>query len=198
MMSPQVRRRFRTLVLWLTVVMIASGCSGRSIVTSAEDQEFQAGPPPAPVAEETKVLPPTKPEEPEMRVEEEPVVPVTPVQPSSLPVELPAELSDVYFDFDRYAIRADARSTLKRLAGLLTSELTPELVIEGHCDERGTSAYNLVLGERRAQAAKQYLEDHGMTASQIRVTSYGKERPFCTEHSEACWQSNRRVHFRKP
>jgi peptidoglycan-associated lipoprotein len=198
MMSPQVRRQFRALVLWLTVVMIASGCSGRRIVTSAEDQEFQAGPPPAPVAEETKVLPPTKPEEPEIRVEEEPVVPVTPVQPSSLPVELPAEVSDVYFDFDRYAIRADAQSTLQRLAGLLTSELTPELVIEGHCDERGTSAYNLVLGERRAQAAKRYLEDHGMTASQVRVTSYGKERPFCTEHSEACWQSNRRVHFRKP
>jgi len=198
MMSPQVRRQFRALVLWLTVVMIASGCSGRRIVTSAEDQEFQASPPLAPVAEETKVLPPTKPEEPEIRVEEEPVVPVTPVQPSSLPVELPAEVSDVYFDFDRYAIRADAQSTLQRLAGLLTSELTPELVIEGHCDERGTSAYNLVLGERRAQAAKRYLEDHGMTASQVRVTSYGKERPFCTEHSEACWQSNRRVHFRKP
>ena len=197
-MSPQVRRQFRALVLWLTVVMIASGCSGRKIVTSAEDQEFQASPPLAPVAEETKVLPPTKPEEPEIRVEEEPVVPVTPVQPSSLPVELPAEVSDVYFDFDRYAIRADAQSTLQRLAGLLTSELTPELVIEGHCDERGTSAYNLVLGERRAQAAKRYLEDHGMTASQVRVTSYGKERPFCTEHSEACWQSNRRVHFRKP
>lgn len=197
-MSPQVRRQFRALVLWLTVVMIASGCSGRRIVTSAEDQEFQASPPLAPVAEETKVLPPTKPEEPEIRVEEEPVVPVTPVQPSSLPVELPAEVSDVYFDFDRYAIRADAQSTLQRLAGLLTSELTPELVIEGHCDERGTSAYNLVLGERRAQAAKRYLEDHGMTASQVRVTSYGKERPFCTEHSEACWQSNRRVHFRKP
>jgi peptidoglycan-associated lipoprotein len=198
MMSPQVRRQFRALVLWLTVVMIASGCSGQRIVTSAEDQEFQASPPLAPVAEETKVPPPTKPEEPEMRVEEEPVVPVTPVQPSSLPVELLAEVSDVYFDFDRYAIRADAQSTLQRLAGLLTSELTPELVIEGHCDERGTSAYNLVLGERRAQAAKRYLEDHGMTASQVRVTSYGKERPFCTEHSEACWQSNRRVHFRKP
>jgi len=198
MMSPQVRRQFRTLVLWLTVVMIASGCSGRRIVTSTEDQAFQAGPPPAPVAEKTKVRPPTKPEEPEMRVEEEPVVPVPPVQPSPLPVELPAGLSDVYFDFDRYAIRADAQPTLQRLASLLTSELTPELVIEGHCDERGTSAYNLVLGERRAQAAKQYLEDHGLTAPQIRVTSYGKERPFCTEHSEACWQSNRRVHFRKP
>lgn len=197
-MCPQVRRQFRTLVLWLTVAMIVSGCSGRRIVASTEDQAFQAGPPPAPVAEKTKVRPPTKPEEPEMRVEEEPVVPVPPVQASPLPVELPAGLSDVYFDFDRYAIRADAQPTLQRLAGLLTSELTPELVIEGHCDERGTSAYNLVLGERRAQAAKQYLEDHGLTAPQIRVTSYGKERPFCTEHSEACWQSNRRVHFRKP
>jgi len=197
-MSPQVRRQYHTLVLWLTVVMIVSGCSGRKIVTSTEDQAFQAGPPPAPVAEETKVVPPTTPEEPELRVEEEPVAPVTPVQPSPPPVEPPVELSDVYFDFDQYAIRADAQSTLKRLAGLLTSELTQELVIEGHCDERGTSAYNLVLGERRAQSAKHYLEDHGMTAPHIQVTSYGKERPFCTEHSEVCWQSNRRVHFRKP
>lgn len=197
-MSPQVRRQYHTLLLWLTVVMIVSGCSGRRIVTSAEHRAFQAGPPPAPVVEETKVVPETKPEEPEMRVEEEPVAPVTPVQPSPPPVEPLAGLSDVYFDFDQYAIRADAQSTLKRLAGLLQSELTQELVIEGHCDERGTSAYNLVLGERRAQAAKRYLEKHGMTAPQIRVTSYGKERPFCTEHSEACWQSNRRVHFRKP
>jgi peptidoglycan-associated lipoprotein len=197
MMFPHVRHQFRTLVLWLAVVMIVSGCSGRRIVTSAEEQAFQAGPPPAPVAEETKVVPPTRPEEPELRVEEEPVAtaPETPLAP---PVEPLAELSDVYFDFDRYAIRVDAQSTLERLADLLKSELTQELVIEGHCDERGTSAYNLVLGERRAQAAKRYLEKHGMAAWQIQVTSYGKERPFCTEHSEACWQSNRRVHFRKP
>jgi peptidoglycan-associated lipoprotein len=133
-----------------------------------------------------------------MLVAEQPVASVPPAKPAPPPAEPPAELADVYFDFDRYAIRADAQPTLQRLASLLTSELTPELVIEGHCDERGTSAYNLVLGERRAQAAKQYLEDHGLTAPQIRVTSYGKERPFCTEHSEACWQSNRRVHFRKP
>lgn len=198
MMSPKVRRRYRTLVPWLTVVMILSGCSGRSIVTSAEDHAFQAGPPPAPVAEETNVVPLMKPEEPELRVEEEPVAPVPPVQPSPPPVEPPAEFSDVYFDFDQYAIRADAQSTLKRLAGLLTSEPIQELVIEGHCDERGTSAYNFVLGERRARAAKRYLEKHGLTGWQIQVTSYGKEHPFCTEHSEACWQSNRRVHFRKP
>lgn len=195
MMSPQVPRQRGMLVLWLILVMIVSGCSGQRIVTSAGDQTFQAGPPPT--VEATEVVPPTRPEEPELRVEEEPVatVPETPIAP---PVEPPAELSDVYFDFDRYAIRVDAQSTLERLADLLKSELNQGLVIEGHCDERGTSAYNLVLGERRAQAAKRYLEKHGMAASKIEVTSYGKERPFCTEHSEACWQSNRRVHFRKP
>jgi len=198
MMSPQVSRQRGMLVLWLIMVMTVSGCSGRRIATAVEDQAFQPGPPPTPVAEATNVVPPTKPEEPETRVEEEPVAPVTPVQPSPPPVKPLAELSDVYFDFDQYAIRTDAQSTLKRLADLLKSELTQELVIEGHCDERGTSAYNLVLGERRAQAAKQYLQDHGMDASQIQLASYGKERPFCTEHSEVCWQSNRRVHFRKP
>ncbi|MBX3302991.1 MAG: OmpA family protein [Nitrospira sp.] len=196
-MSPQIPRQRDSLVLWLIMVMIVSGCSGQRIVTSAEDQSFQADPPPAPVAEATKVVPPTKPEEPELRVEEEPVAPV-PETSLAPPVEPLAELSDVYFDFDRYAIRVDAQSTLERLADLLKSELNQGLVIEGHCDERGTSAYNLVLGERRAQAAKRHLEKHGMAASQIQVTSYGKERPFCTEHSEACWQSNRRVHFRKP
>lgn len=195
-MSPQVHRRYHTFVLWVIVVMIVSGCSGRRIVTSAEDQAFQAAPP-APVVEETKVAPPTQPEEPEMRVEEEPIAPV-PETPLPPPVDPLSELSDVYFDFDQYAIRVDARSTLNRLADLFKSEPNQELIIEGHCDERGTSAYNLVLGERRAQAAKQYLEKHGMASSQIQTASYGKERPFCTEHTEACWQSNRRVHFRKP
>jgi peptidoglycan-associated lipoprotein len=196
MMSPQVHRRYHTFVLWVIVVMIVSGCSGRRIVTSAEDQAFQAAPP-APVVEETKVAPPTQPEEPEMRVEEEPIAPV-PETSLPPPVDPLSELSDVYFDFDQYAIRVDARSTLNRLADLFNSEPNQELIIEGHCDERGTSAYNLVLGERRAQAAKQYLEKHGMASSQIQTASYGKERPFCNEHTEACWQSNRRVHFRKP
>ena len=195
-MSPQVHRRYHTFALWVIVVMIVSGCSGRRIVTSAEDQAFQAAPP-APVVEEMKVAPPTQPEEPEMRVEEEPIAPV-PETPLPPPVDPLSELSDVYFDFDQYAIRVDARSTLNRLADLFKSEPNQELIIEGHCDERGTSAYNLVLGERRAQAAKQYLEKHGMASSQIQTASYGKERPFCNEHTEACWQSNRRVHFRKP
>jgi peptidoglycan-associated lipoprotein len=70
-----------------------------------------------------------------------------------------------------------------------------KVLIEGHCDERGTLAYNLVLGERRAQSVKRYLQELGVPPSQLQIVSYGKERPFCTEHRETCWQQNRRGHF---
>ncbi|MGZ8366797.1 MAG: peptidoglycan-associated lipoprotein Pal [Nitrospira sp.] len=198
MMSLQIRRPCDVLVLWLIVLTIVSGCSGRRITTAVEDQAFRAGPSPVPMDEAAKVVPPTEAEEPEVRVAEQPVASVPPAIPAPPPAEPPAELLDVYFDFDRYTIRADARSALKRNANLLKSQPNQTLVIEGHCDERGTIAYNLVLGERRAQAAKRYLQDLGLALSQIQITSYGKERPFCTEHSEACWQSNRRTHFRQP
>jgi peptidoglycan-associated lipoprotein len=107
------------------------------------------------------------------------------------------ELSDIFFDFDRFTIRSEARAALEADAGILKAQSDAKILIEGHCDERGTSAYNLILGERRAQAARQYLQDLGVPSSQIQITSFGKERPFCTEHSEACWQSNRRAHFTK-
>jgi peptidoglycan-associated lipoprotein len=114
------------------------------------------------------------------------------------PAPTVAELSDIYFDFDQYAIRGEARSVLEANAGFLKSQPNGDILIEGHCDERGTGAYNLVLGERRAQAAKQYLHELGVPLSQIQIISYGNESPFCGEHSEACWQSNRRAHFRRP
>lgn len=106
-----------------------------------------------------------------------------------------AELADVFFDYDKFSIRMDASPILDANARLLKAENGWKLVIAGHCDERGTSAYNLVLGERRAQAAKKYLADLGVPASQVQVTSYGKEKPFCTEHNQECWQKNRRAHF---
>ncbi len=193
-MSLQIRRRRDMLVLWLIVLTIVPGCSGRKIMTGVEDQTFLSRPSSAPVDEAAKVVPPTRVEEPEMRVSEQSAA----AEPPAKPVEPLAELTDVYFDFDQYAIRSDARSGLKASATILKAQPKPTIMIEGHCDERGTSAYNLVLGERRAQAAKRYLQDLGLAASQIQIASYGKERPFCTEHSEACWQSNRRVHFRWP
>jgi len=196
-MSLQSRRQRGMLALWLIVLTIVAGCSGRRITTGGEDQAFRPGPSPAPVDQAVSVIPPTRAEEPEVRVAERSSATEPPAIPAPPPAEPTAELSDVYFDFDQYAIRGDARSALKRIADLLKSQPNQKLVIEGHCDERGTSAYNLVLGERRAQAAKQYLQDLGLDLSQIHITSYGKERPFCTEHSEACWQSNRRAHFRR-
>lgn len=198
MAIPNVCRQCLSVALCLIVVMIVGGCSGKRIVTSAGDQAFQPTSSPAPVPEKTSAVPEAQTEQAEVRVEEEPIAPAPLVEPSPLPVDPLVGLSDVYFDFDQYAIRKDARSTLERLIGLLKSELPQGLVIEGHCDERGTIAYNVLLGERRAQAVKRYLRKHGMAATQIQVISYGKERPVCHEHDEACWQSNRRVHFRKP
>jgi peptidoglycan-associated lipoprotein len=104
-------------------------------------------------------------------------------------------IGDVFFDFDQSDLRADARERLAKNAQWLSAH--PEFVVtlEGHCDERGTNEYNLALGERRAKATMNYLVAQGVQASRITIISYGKERPTCTEHSEACWAQNRRAHF---
>ncbi len=104
-------------------------------------------------------------------------------------------VGDVYFDFDRYLIREDARETLSDNADILKRKAFTKLVIEGHCDERGTTDYNLALGERRAESTKRYLTTLGIHPSKISIVSYGKEKPFCSEHNEDCWQQNRRAHF---
>lgn len=102
-------------------------------------------------------------------------------------------LGHVYFDFDQYVIRNEAVSTLQENVKLLNDKYKDSSVlIEGHCDERGTSNYNLVLGERRAQAVKNYMVDLGVSPSRIHIVSYGKERPICTQSEESCWQQNRR------
>jgi peptidoglycan-associated lipoprotein len=103
-------------------------------------------------------------------------------------------LKDVFFDFDRYDIRATDAKTLDTNAAWLKTN-NSLVLIEGHCDERGTNEYNLALGERRAKATMNYLVGQGVQANRITIISYGKERPICTEHSEACWAKNRRAHF---
>jgi peptidoglycan-associated lipoprotein len=113
---------------------------------------------------------------------------------SALPMN-GAGVGDVFFDFDQYAIRKDARPVLDGNAKWLRGEPGKSVLIEGHCDERGTLAYNLVLGEKRARATKRYLEDLGIPVSRMQTTSYGEVRPFCKDHNEGCWQQNRRAHF---
>ncbi len=139
--------------------------------------------------------------EPEMAMEPEPFeeaslsIEPEPFEMSLEPVAVPLVLDDVYFDFDRSSLRGDARDALEFNAQHLREAANWTLTIEGHCDERGTGAYNLVLGERRAEAVKRYLEDLGLSGFSIDVVSYGKERPSCFDPSDECWQQNRRAHF---
>ena len=105
------------------------------------------------------------------------------------------DVRDIYFDFDKYEIRADAAKTLDANAAWLRSRNTSLLLIEGHCDERGTNEYNLALGDRRAKATMNYLVSRGVDARRITVISYGEDRPQCQEHNEACWAKNRRARF---
>ena len=104
-------------------------------------------------------------------------------------------LQDAYFDYDASDLRDDARSALSANAEWLKRYPSIQVLISGHCDERGTSAYNLALGDSRANAARAYLESLGVSGGRLRTVSYGKERPFCAESSEDCWQQNRRAHF---
>jgi peptidoglycan-associated lipoprotein len=107
------------------------------------------------------------------------------------------EVRDAYFDFNKADIRADAREALAKTADLLRNYPQFKVIIEGHCDERGSTEYNLVLGDRRAAAVKNYLVSLGISADRMTTTSLGKERPFCTESNEECWQKNRVGHFVK-
>ncbi len=104
-------------------------------------------------------------------------------------------LQNIYFDYDKSAIRADAREILKANAEVFTKNSSSKIVVEGHCDERGTAEYNMALGERRAQEAKQYLVNLGIDASRIETISYGKERPLDNRSIEEAWAQNRRAQF---
>lgn len=104
-------------------------------------------------------------------------------------------LKDVFFDFDRYDLSADAREVLRANANWLKTNSTVRVEIEGHCDERGTSEYNLALGAKRAQAAREYLSTLGVASERLSTTSFGEEIPVCRESNESCWKQNRRARF---
>jgi peptidoglycan-associated lipoprotein len=119
-----------------------------------------------------------------------------PSAPSATLAELFArDVKDAFFDFNKADIRPDARDALTQSAEFLRSHPDIDVTIEGHCDERGSLEYNLGLGQRRANAAKQFLVSLGISDGRVTTMSWGKERPFCTEHNETCWQQNRRAHF---
>jgi len=125
--------------------------------------------------------------------------------PAPAPIQAPAQpnlsqlfaqnVQDAFFDLDKSDLRDDARAALTKDAEFLRSYPQVHVSIEGHCDERGSTEYNLGLGQRRAEAAKNYLISLGISADRMETTSWGKERPVCMDHNEECWQRNRRAHF---
>lgn len=185
------------LVVCVSLLVVLAACSGRKLTTSAQDQALVPGapkkakvePPPEPPKEVARAPEPPPPKE--EAIAPEPPPPLAAAAPGPEPLVL----SDVYFDYDQFVLRSDAKTALEGNARRLAAENGAKLLIEGHCDERGTLAYNLVLGERRARMVERYLKDLGIAPSRLQITSYGKEKPFCSVHSEHCWQQNRRAHF---
>jgi peptidoglycan-associated lipoprotein len=173
----------------LVLSLFLAGCPKRPATTAASAPPPTGAPAPSAAAPSTSPGPAMTPA---------PVAPAT-AAPSTTP-PAPSEfretgnLKDVFFDFDKYDIRAGDAQVLDTNAAWLKTN-NDLVLIEGHCDERGTNEYNLALGERRAKATMNYLVGQGVQANRITIISYGKERPTCTERSEACWAKNRRAHF---
>ena len=132
-----------------------------------------------------------------------PPPPPTPPPPPPKPPDVNIDelfrqnVKDIYFDFDKSDIRPDQVSTLQGDATWFKNNPNVRFTIEGHCDERGSAEYNIGLGDRRANAAKEYLVSNGVAANRIMTVSYGKERPVCRDANEMCWQRNRRAAFTK-
>ena len=131
-----------------------------------------------------------------LTVVEPPPPPPVAVQENTSEEQLFAQsVKDIYFDYDRYDLRAEDKSAIDANAAFLKAHPSIRFTIEGHCDERGSTDYNLALGDNRANSARSALVSAGIPASQIKVISFGKEKPFCSESNESCWQQNRRAHF---
>jgi peptidoglycan-associated lipoprotein len=180
-----------TLMSLLLAGLIITGCARRPATTaaSAATPAPAAAPSPAPAPAPSAPSPAPAPPAPAAAA---PAPAPRPVPKEFMAV---AALKEVYFDFDKYDIRPEDAKTLDANATWLKSNGDNLVLIEGHCDERGTNEYNLALGERRAKSTMNYLVSQGIQANRITIISYGEERPVCTEKTEACWAKNRRANF---
>ena len=181
----------RTGLLALLASILIAGCA------KTAQPLARVEPPPPTVSEATPPAPPAPPPAPRTATSA-PVATLTEeelFQRKTLErINAERPLDDVFFDFDEWAIRQDARTTLQRNAAWLRRWESTRIVIEGHGDERGTTEYNLALGDRRANATREYLVNLGIAPNRILGITKGEESPVCTESRESCWQQNRRAH----
>jgi peptidoglycan-associated lipoprotein len=189
-----------TIASLLVLGVLASGCAKRPATTQAAapaptGAATMTGPTSGTGPQPSTMAPPSSPGGPTATPPAEPTTATPAARP--VPSEFKADdnLKDVFFDFDKYDIRPGDAKALDGNAGWLKSNPNHLVLIEGHCDERGTNEYNLALGERRAKSTMNYLVSQGVQASRITIISYGEERPVCTQKNEECWAKNRRAHF---
>ena len=186
--------RKRTLIAIAAVTLLTAACAKKKVAAA----------PPAPIAAPAAAPKPAPPP-PARTATTQPPAATTPAPrfPNATTRaridQLLAKIEDAYFDYDKYSLRPDALKALQadstELRDILKDYPDYKPTVEGHADERGSAEYNVALGDRRAGAAKDYLVGIGIPSAQLDVISYGKERPVCQEHDEACWQRNRRIHI---
>jgi peptidoglycan-associated lipoprotein len=196
----------RTVLSLLLAAVLAAGCAKQQTVKSGETSGQASG-------EAAPSAVPAPGGEPKEAIRETPVteapVPKAPPAPAETPVvvakaaeagvavteEKPSRFADVLFDFDRSDLTAEGKKACQSVAEYVKKNPKAKVLIEGHCDERGSAEYNLALGERRAVAVKNYLVSLGVPKGAISTVSFGKERPVDTGHTEEAWAKNRRAHF---
>ena len=188
-----VTRGFQFIAFSLVIsTALVAGCAKRPATTAASaPAPTGAAATTGSTAGATQVRPAPAPAPPTAA----PQAPATTARPSPKEFMAIPELKPIYFDFDKYDIRPADAKVLDANASWLKSNAAQLVLIEGHCDERGTNEYNLALGERRAKSTMNYLVSQGVQASRITIISYGEERPVCTQKTEECWSKNRRAQF---
>ncbi len=167
--------------------LILAGCPSRKVVQPEIERQPTVTP-----KETTQKAAEVKPEE---KITEQRFAKIETKEETPKYTEERGLFGDIQFDYDKYDIQPDAKPILQNVASWLIKNTSAKILVEGHCDERGTNEYNLALGDRRAKAARDYLIALGIASNRIEMLSYGEEKPLCKESTEECWAKNRRVHF---
>ena len=187
-----------TLLFVASAALLTTACAKKTIAQTPKSDPTPVASTPAqtPALAERTSPPPSTPAP--QRTETPAPRQMTPAEREALNAKL-SRLEDALFDYDKAAIREDARTRLHDDVGVIRDILanypSQKLLIEGHCDERGSEEYNMALGDRRAKAAEEFLASMGIPNNQLTIISMGKDRPVCTDKTEDCWQKNRRAHL---
>ena len=185
------------VALFLASLLMMASCAKKQVKVE-EEAKPTATVAPAPKAQELQEATPTVNEDAARKAEEERLARLREQEEAQrFKAQIEAfESTQIYFDFDKWDLKPEARAVLEKKAAWLKANPQYKVTIGGHCDERGTNEYNLALGERRAKAAVKYLNTLGVSTERMTSISYGEERPVCTEHNEGCWAKNRRDEFK--